>query len=92
MRDGGGGLSIRQRSGTTEAGVALVNSATHDVVRYGEEVGGTWAGVGVMGRHGKKRNGPSPKRIVFFFLFKKVLKELNGFNQKGSFSILINFK
>jgi hypothetical protein len=66
MRDGGGGLNIRQQSGVAEAGVALVNSAAHDVVRYGEEVGGTWAGVGVMGRHGKKRNGPSPKRIVFF--------------------------
>jgi hypothetical protein len=88
----GGGGGIRQQSGAVEAGVALVNRAACDVVRYGAEVGGAWAGVGVVGRHGKKRNRPSPKRIIFFYLFKKVLKELNGFDQKGSFPILINFK
>jgi hypothetical protein len=39
----------------------------------------------------KKQAGPK-KNSNFFYLFKKVLKELNGFHQKRSFLILKKFK
>jgi hypothetical protein len=52
--------------------------------------------MGQCGGHGpaweeKKWVGPK-KNNNFFYLFKKVLKELNGFHQKRSFPILKIFK
>jgi hypothetical protein len=90
---GGGGPIVWQWPGAAVAGVGLTNRAPHAVVWYGEEVGGAWAGVGVMGQPGKKINGSGLKKNSnFFYLFKKVLKELNGFDQKRFVPILKNFK
>jgi hypothetical protein len=65
------GAGIQQLPGIVEAGVGLVNRAPHAVIRYGEEVSGAWASVGVMGQPGKKRNGSGLKRIITFSIYSK---------------------